>query len=322
MDPVVVVGAGIAGVACARTLLAAGQPVRLIDRGRRIGGRMAVTTVDGRPVDIGASYLTVSDERFAAVVTDWQRRGLARPWTDHFDVFTDGEPARPAGGPVRWGAPGGLRSLVVDLAAGLNVETATVSSVDGAGGRPPTLDGRPVAAIVLAMPDPQAARLLSPQLTAVRDQLVTPFDPVLAVAVGWSQRGWRPDLDGAFVNGDPCLSWIADDGRRRGDGAAVLVAHSTPAFAAQHLADPEAAGPPLVAAVRRLLGIDAAPDWTRVHRWSFAKPAGGRPECYHLDESLIGLCGDSWSQRPRVEGAYLSGVALADALVARLGAGA
>jgi len=40
-DPVVVVGAGIAGLACARALTAAGYPVRVLDRGRRPGGRMS-----------------------------------------------------------------------------------------------------------------------------------------------------------------------------------------------------------------------------------------------------------------------------------------
>ena len=64
MDPVIVVGAGISGVACARALSEAGLAVRVLDRGRRIGGRMASRSVDGRPVDIGASYVTASDACF------------------------------------------------------------------------------------------------------------------------------------------------------------------------------------------------------------------------------------------------------------------
>ena len=76
-------------MACARTLTEAGVEVQLLDRGRRLGGRMAVRTVDGHPVDTGASYFTVSDDRFAAVVADWKARGLAREWTDTFEVFDD-----------------------------------------------------------------------------------------------------------------------------------------------------------------------------------------------------------------------------------------
>ena len=81
--PIMVVGAGLAGVACARTLREAGQSVVLLDRGRRIGGRMASRRLDDRAVDLGASYLTVSDPEFGAVVDDWQRRGLARPVDRH-----------------------------------------------------------------------------------------------------------------------------------------------------------------------------------------------------------------------------------------------
>ena len=56
--PVVVVGAGISGVACARRLAAAGIPVELRERSHVPGGRMASRTLAGRRVDLGASYLT------------------------------------------------------------------------------------------------------------------------------------------------------------------------------------------------------------------------------------------------------------------------
>ena len=41
MSDVDVIGAGMSGIACARALQAEGVPVRLIDKGRGIGGRMA-----------------------------------------------------------------------------------------------------------------------------------------------------------------------------------------------------------------------------------------------------------------------------------------
>jgi predicted NAD/FAD-dependent oxidoreductase len=41
MIGIVVIGAGMSGIACTRALRAAGLPVRLIDKGRGIGGRMA-----------------------------------------------------------------------------------------------------------------------------------------------------------------------------------------------------------------------------------------------------------------------------------------
>lgn len=308
MDPVVVVGGGISGVAAARAMADAGLPVLVLDRGHRIGGRMASRRIDHRLADTGASYFTVSDPRFEAVVTDWQQRGLARPWTDTFAAL-DGGTRTDKTGPVRWAAPGGLRGLVEDLAAGLDVRSQTVSAIQ------PGLqvDGLAAAAVVLAMPDPQAHRLLAEDLRA---ELPAPaaYEPVLALVATWDQRCW--DFDGLFVNDHASLAWVADDGRRRGDGAPVLVAHSTPAYAADHLAEPAAAGPELGRALQEVLGAPA-PASTLVHRWTFARPAGGRAEPYALTEGGLGLCGDGWAEKPRVEAAYLSGRALAEALLAR-----
>ncbi|HEY0240073.1 MAG TPA: FAD-dependent oxidoreductase, partial [Friedmanniella sp.] len=226
MDPVVVVGAGISGVAAARALTDGGREVVVLDRGRRVGGRMASRRTDGRVVDTGASYFTVSDDRFAAVVEGWRARGLARAWTDTLVAAHEGD-FTPKTGPVRWAAAGGLRSLVEDLATGLDVRRETVERV----GPGPAVDDLPATAVVLAMPDPQAVRLLDPAYAALAARLDDPFDPVLALTATWSERSW-PDVQGAFVAGDPVLTWVADDGRRRGDGAPVLVAHSTAEFAA------------------------------------------------------------------------------------------
>ncbi len=301
-DPVLVVGAGLAGVACARVLADAGLPVRVVDRGRRLGGRMASRRVDGRPVDLGASYLTVSDPGFAAVVEDWRRRGLAREWTDTFAV-TGADPKR---GAMRWGAAGGLRSLVEDLAAGLDVVPATTVRRVARGADGLSVDGLGTPAVVLAMPDPQAYRLLDSGLRAGLPA-PAPFEPILALVARWPERRWG--FDGMFVNDHPVLSWVADDGARRGDGAPVLVAHSTPEVAARYLDDPEAAEPELVAALVEVAGLERRPLGTLVHRWTHARPAGPRTEPFLLDRRL-GLCGDGWSQKPRVEAAYLSGYAL------------
>ena len=315
---VAVVGAGIAGAACARALLTAGHEVVVLDRGRVAAGRMASRNIGGRRTDLGASYLTARDERFVAVVEDWVARGLARPWTDTFHVATPDGLGQPKSGPVRYGAAGGLRCLVEDLLADLPVASSTTVGAVGPG---PTVDGRSYDAVVLAMPDPQVARLLDPALTDERAAVADrPWEPVLALAAGWDTRTWDDGFDGCFVSADhgsAVLGWVADDGRRRGDGAPVLVAHSSSPFAAAHLEDPQAAVPELTAATRRVLAVDDAPAWTFVQRWTFARPAGPRDEPFFLGPARVGLCGDGWGS-PKVETAYLSGRALGERLAAEL----
>ncbi len=312
---VVVVGGGIAGVACARELAAGGRAVLVRDRGRRLGGRMACRTVNGRAVDAGASYFTARDPAFAAVVADWCDRGLAREWTDTFHLGSPAGLGATKSGPVRYAAAHGLRSLVEDLAAGLTLRSGDeVEEV-----RPgPRVDGEPAAAVVLAMPDPQALDLLDDDLGAEVAQCAgRDWSPVISLLAGWDRRGW-PEFDGVFVADSPVLGWVADDGRRRGDGAPVLVAHSTGAFAAPRLDDPATALLPMLTALRSMLGIDPAPRWAEVRRWSLAHPLAPHDQPFHLGPAGVGLCGDGWGP-PRVETAYLSGRALGGALLERLG---
>jgi predicted NAD/FAD-dependent oxidoreductase len=316
MARVVVVGAGLSGVVCARELTAHGHDVVVRDTGRRPGGRMALRRHDDRVVDIGASYFTVRDAAFEAVVDDWELRCLARPWTATFTAWTP-EGREPKPGPMRWAAPAGLRSLVEDLAARLDVRSADPVQRVEVGDAGPEVDGEPADAVVLAMPDPQARRLLTPG-TAAHDALDDPYEPAIALTAGWDARSW-PDEDGIFVGGHPDLAWVADDGLRRGDRAPVLVAHSTADRARRHLEDPPSAAEPMLAALRDVVDVPTAdPRLVHVQRWTFARPAEGHAAAFHLDDDLVGACGDAWGETSSVETAYRSGRALGLALVERL----
>ena len=309
---VAVVGAGIAGAACAAALARSGLEVSLLERGRAPGGRLASPELHGRHTDLGAAYFTVREEQFGTVVDDWAARGLVRPWTDTVSVITpDGHERKT--GPVRHAAPGGLRSLVRDLLPeGVHTgrEVAALDELDH-------------DAVVLAMPDPQAARLLPETPAGVA---WVEYEPVIAVAAGWRGRCWE-EFDAAFVNDDPDVALIADDGARRGDGAPVLVIHTTGERARQHLDDPPSAIDPVLRAVSRLLRIAEPPDWTHAHRWSLAKPAATHgAAAFGLVEHAggpLGLCTDSWcpSGSPRVEAAWLSGHRLGRALASDIGSG-
>ena len=309
---VVVVGAGLSGVACARELRAAGLDTRVLDRGRVPGGRMAARTLWDRRVDLGASYLTVSDPGFAAVVDDWAERGLAREWTDTFTALGGGAQDSKTG-PVRWGAPHGLRSLVEDLAADLVVERREVRALA-------ELDAD---AVVLAMPDPQARRLVGDH----------PVGGRAAPGVGAGHRRRRPVVRphvGRRQPDRPLRRGLRQRRPRRRPGSPTTAGAAAttprcwsptrrPSLAARHLDDPAGAAPAVVQAVRRLLDIGEPQD-VHVHRWTFARPTGRREEPYALvdGDRPVGVCGDGWGETPKVETAWLSGVRLGRALAARL----
>ena len=320
MTDAIVVGGGISGVACAAALAAAGRSVRVRDRGRRLSGRMTSrrlrdtgTAFDGRPVDIGASYFTASDPDFVDAVDRLIARGVVQPWTTSFHVAGPEGIVGISTGPMRYRASGGLSTVVEALVReGMEISLADeVGSIriDGGG---VVVDGETVDRVAACLPDPQLRRITD----AVPASPVT-WEPVIAVTCVFGGREW-PDLDGVFVNDDAVLTWIADDGRRRGDDAPVLVAHVTPVLAALHLDDPGAVMAPAVATLRRVLGIDAMPDWVEAHRWTYAKPLAAAAEPFWMhDEAPFGVAGDAWADGPRVEAAWLSGHRLGKALAER-----
>ncbi len=329
---VTVVGAGIAGAACAQVLRAGGVEVTVLDRGRRPGGRLGERTTtlpDGREhrVDTGAAYFTVSHPDFAALASEWAQRGLARPWTDTLHVAGPDGLRGTTTGPQRWASPAALRALVDDLAQGLEVATSrTARSVGLEAGRP-SVDGVAADAVVLAMPCPQAGRLLdvgaADGLATARRVMTRRWTPVVSVWAVWERRWW-PEVDAVFVNDDEVVTAIADDGRRRGDDAPVLVAHASAAAAGQHLQDPEAlVGPVLAHAAAALDGTREvpAPVASGAQRWSFSSPQRPHDDPFYLGgvgSGLLGVCGDGWGPRPRVEQAWLSGRDLGRALLERL----
>lgn len=309
----VVVGGGISGVSCARRLAELGDEVVLLDRGRNLGGRMATRTLADGPwaghiVDIGASYFTVSTETFRGVVDDWIDRGLARPWTDAFHVASSDGITGVRAGPMRYAATQGLRSLVIDhaqgdfnLEQGVSVEQVTVS------GRGLQVDDIDAHAVALCMPIPQAQLLWQVPADHV-------WEPVIVVTLVFEERTWI-DIDGVFVNDDPIITWIADDGKRRGDDAAVLVAHVNPLLAVRHLDSITDVLPMAVATVQRILHIAEPPVQVDAHRWTYAKPISGHAAEYWRDSQYrVGVAGDAWFGGPRIEAAWLSGRALAEAV--------
>lgn len=284
---------------------------------------MARWTRDGRAIDVGAAYFTVRDPSFSAVAESWATRGLAHPWSDRFGVVGTSGEADGRRGRVRpqsrWAAEHGLRSLVADLAEGLDVrlehDVASIATSPGTSGGA-VVDGRPVRAVVLAMPDPQASDLLGDDLSDAAAVLDTDWKSVVTVVASFAERTW-PAFDGLFVHGS-ALSLVVDDGRRRGDAAPVLVAHTTHEAALAHLDDPAGAVPMALAEMRRLIAGVGEPVWAEAKRWGSAEPRQPRTQTFWMGPHDVVLCGDGWSQRSRVEAAWLSGRDAGRALAQRL----
>jgi len=321
---VAVVGGGISGIAAARALHDRGVEVVVLDRGHRIGGRMAVRTLrdtglpyDGRVVDVGAAYLTAATPAFRQVVDNWVDRSLLHPWTDTFATAGPDGRISEVRGPLRYAAPLGLRSLVEDLAADLPVLVHPHAVEDVVRADNGVLvDGAWFDAAVLAIPGPQALDVVADDDPAVSTLASLVYDPTLTLVAAYETACWEP-FDAMFVNDSALLALVVDDGRRRGDQAPVLVAHSAAVLAARHLDDPLAVAPQLLAALHPVVGTTAEPVWFDVRRWSLAKPRRTQGIDNWFD-GVIGLCGDVWGETSKIETAWVSGTALGRSIASQL----
>lgn len=309
MIPVAIIGAGIAGLACARRLVQGGlQPV-LFDKGRGIGGRVATRRVDGLQFDHGAQYVTAKGEAFSAVLRDLAASGTAALWDDGTDR------SKIVGTP-------GMSALAKGLSAGLdirqNAQVMRLVSSD-CGWKLRIGDKEEHAArVVITVPAPQVATLLGadhPLVGALAAVRLAPCLTLMAAVRGPAPFVTRNDPD------DP-LAWIAQDsgkpGRPKGETVA-WVAQAGLTFSEKHLErDAAEIAALLLPLLCDRLGVNTgAVTHAATHRWRYARvtAALGQPFLRTPDASLY--LGGDWCLGPRVEAAWDSGTALADDLLAQ-----
>ena len=82
MIPIVIIGSGITGLACARALTAAGIAPVVLDKGRGIGGRLATRRTGAMQFDHGVQYVTAQNSSFGATLAELQMGGALGEWPD------------------------------------------------------------------------------------------------------------------------------------------------------------------------------------------------------------------------------------------------
>lgn len=310
-----IIGAGMAGLACAAGLAAHGCEPVLFDKGRGPGGRMSTrrmaTPLGDAAFDHGAQYFTVRDPGFARVVDDWEARGLAARW--------------PAAGADAWVGVPGMNALVRDMAD--RFDTTFGREVRGFVREkgewwlvtPEGVEG-PFAAVIVAVPAEQAAGLLSlHDFEMARNALMARSQPCWTAMYAFD----RPAGGGSDVLRDRgAVSWAARNSAKPGrEGPEAWVVQAGGAWSQTHLERPaEEVAELLLAALVEATGQDLPEPVARAaHRWRYAMTTGTDHGSLWSDTLRLGACGD-WLVGPRVECAWLSGTATAARTVAGLAA--
>jgi len=337
MPRLVIVGAGLTGLSAAQHARMRGWTPLLIDKGRGPGGRLATRWLHHAEhrFDTGAQFFSVRHPDFAAVVASWASLGLAEPWSQGFPVLTADGLHDGGDGHVRWRIAGGMNRLAKHLAQGCDVrDQKTVIGLRVDAGRwRVTIDGdvpqhEMADAVMLTQPVPQMLTLLESAHLALPDGVdarlrAVRYDPCICLLLDAPHaEALLPEPGGVRID-DPSspISWIASQRRKHlrhsGDG---LVVHFRGSWSAAHYAVEDQAlltrALNAAAVVLQRLGISMPDGQAQLKKWRYSLATASMTErCVyaHPDAPLL-LAGDAFGETPRVEGAWLSGQAAAEAL--------
>ena len=302
-----IVGAGMAGLACATTLTEAGHAVVLFDKGRGPGGRMSTrrlsTPLGDVAIDHGAQYFTARHPGFCRVVEAWRDLGVVAPW--------------PLVAPDAWIGVPGMNAIIRHMAKGHDVRwgrtiAGMIRKQDGWW----VLDGAaitgPFDAVILAVPAEQAASLL-----ALHD-----LDMARVALMAWSEPCWTtmlvfdhlPQDTPPVIRKRGIISWAASNSAKPGRvGPEAWVVQAGAAWSMSQMdTAPEQVSALLCQALAKLVGQSRLDPVVAVsHRWRYAIAAGTGDGALWNPGLSLGACGD-WLLGPRVESAWLSGRMLAE----------
>lgn len=339
---IAVVGAGMAGIVCARTLVQAGHRVTLLEKSRGAGGRMSTRRTEFGGFDHGAQFFTVRDPRFtqalkatAAPVQAWSAAVVRVLDTVGHAMATDENTQT-----QRWVAKPGMNSLLkhwcAPLEAGLQgsrcYHQTQVVRIEPDALNPQRWQLRTEGPdntqqvyggfdqVVLAIPNPQADALL--RSSALGRHWATTLAPV-QVDPCWtlmlafpqaaaSASGFGPHWHAARSEHHR-IQWVARESSKPGREALERwTVQASTDWSIEHLEDDdERVKAKLLRGFTEITGIRATPSHAAVQRWRYARTRTplGQPFVWNAEQG-IGVCGD-WCIGHRVEDAFVSGLELA-----------
>jgi renalase len=314
---VAVIGAGIAGLSCARSLQSDGISVDIFEKSHGPSGRMSTRRSDEWSVDHGAQYFTARDPRFIQELHSWVQAGIAAIWEPKLKVYEAKRWRKSNSEEIRYVGNPNMNSPGKYLAEKLSIQyQTTISHLERRDNKwhlQCSEMGEITALydfVVLAIPAPQASALVKDLDARALD--ITNSAQMKAC---WTMMAHLPnqlttDFDAAFINQE-IISWICQNGSkpmRRGNSWTI---HGSPTWSQDNVELSKEDAQDRMVKCLISLGLNCQDAEISMHRWRYA--SGGLENSINfllLADIGLGLCGD-WLNGGRVEGAWLSGLELA-----------
>jgi predicted NAD/FAD-dependent oxidoreductase len=322
---VAVIGAGISGAACAFQLQSLGFEVQVYEKSRGASGRLSTRRTDAWSADHGAQYFTARNPLFKEEVNRWIESGLVAQWQPKLGFYKEGSWSESFSKDHRFVGTPEMTAPTKYLAKQSSVQyETTICSMEKSnhGWTLSSLEHGPLLKqfdfVVLAIPSPQVEALLK-NVTGDVSELseLSSIASASKMKSCWTMMAHFPHqssfaFDAAFINQE-AIAWIARNSTKpQRSGLDYWTVHASPDWSDAHLElEKEDVGQKLLECMKKL-GFDTIDAQVTLHRWRYAS-GGLEPmiECHYSANDGLGLCGD-WLHGGRVEGAWLSGIKLAN----------
>jgi predicted NAD/FAD-dependent oxidoreductase len=300
-----VLGSGIAGLTAARLAQNDGKSVLVIDKGRRLGGRVSTRRQDGFVFNHGAQFVTAKGTEFADLLDMAKAAGNIKDWQVSDNKI------------VQIGTPS-MRDLPQFMATGLMIRQETeITKIAHHGGHIGFFDKDDLVATgrkaIITAPAAQTAKLLA---DIYKDLAATAglasYDPCWTIMLGLEDdyglgtAALREEAAGIAL----CVPEMTRSNQQSGLGAPALTIQATGAWSQQHLQDdPQIVIESLCQIWQNLNGKPLGKIITATaHRWLYAKVITAVPsDATRLsNDGKLAIAGD-WLGGPRVEQAFDSG---------------
>ena len=318
MAPTLVLGAGMAGLTAARHLAAHGVDVKVLDKGSGVGGRMATRRFGEATFDHGAQFFTTRGEAFTEVVAEAISEGAATEWCRGFGI-PDGFP--------RFRGTQGMTAVPKWLAHGLDVSLGV--EIDRIETRDDAIEFRTAKDELVAAGSSAIITPPVPQMLALFDRggvnLDEALDADLRQTAYFATLALLVVVDGPTNIAEPGgmqhtegpFTFVADNRRKGISEVHALTFHAEHDYSLRHFDDdPNAVTEALLQQAAPWIG-EAAVVSAQLKRWRYAGPVTPLPFATAVIETSggpIALAGDAFAG-PKVEGAFNSGLAAAQAIV-------
>lgn len=306
---IVIIGAGMSGLACAQALERMGHSVTLFDKGRGPGGRMSTRRVPlGEtyiPFDHGAQFFTAHEARFRAQVDRWHENGLVARW--------------PAAQGDAWVGTPAMNAPIADMAKAQDAHFSShVMGLvrEGVNWRVLLHDGGrhgPYDAAVLALPAEQAAAFLGTyDLAMAACAIAARSQPCWTAMIAFAEK---LPIDTDVIRPSGPVGWAARNNAKPGrPSTEAWVVQASAAWSTAHLEDDATQVAEYLADwLVRQAGCDDMPARLHLsaHRWRYATTRPAPQSALWNADLRLGACGD-WLLGPKIELAWLSGTRLAE----------